>query len=345
MTNFTRATVDKKSGEPEPVERPDGRRDSRVYFSDNAIPGDTDNYWDGAYVWIVPGHEWSGYTGLVENYNSTSKTITTVISPFSTNYIPGSGDPYFLFGVKNALDYEREWWYDSENKELYLYAQGGVDPSSLYVEAKKCHNTFDLSGKSYITIDGINGRGGTVITDDSSTNLLLKNMKIEYVGHSSQNTKANEQADLGVLIKGSFNEINSCEIAYSSGPVVNIQGTDNRLINSYVYDGNYMGSYAGHTKITGRRHIISHNTLCESGRDVLTFRRLSESYLQYNDIYNAGRLTKDLGLIYTANTDGQNTIIHHNILHDNKSAHFADGLRSEERRVGKECRSRWSPYH
>src|SRR3989454_12487568 len=23
----------------------------------------------------------------------------------------------------------------------------------------------------------------------------------------------------------------------------------------------------------------------------------------------------------------------------------ADGLRSEERRVGKECRSRWSPYH
>src|SRR5256885_15328552 len=25
--------------------------------------------------------------------------------------------------------------------------------------------------------------------------------------------------------------------------------------------------------------------------------------------------------------------------------HAGDGLRSEERRVGKECRSRWSPYH
>ena len=24
---------------------------------------------------------------------------------------------------------------------------------------------------------------------------------------------------------------------------------------------------------------------------------------------------------------------------------FGDGVRSEERRVGKECRSRWSPYH
>ena len=30
-------------------------------------------------------------------------------------------------------------------------------------------------------------------------------------------------------------------------------------------------------------------------------------------------------------------------LHRNNSAVFAD--RSEERRVGKECRSRWSPYH
>ena len=26
-------------------------------------------------------------------------------------------------------------------------------------------------------------------------------------------------------------------------------------------------------------------------------------------------------------------------------AENVDGLRSEERRVGKECRSRWSPYH
>src|SRR2546425_4395657 len=27
------------------------------------------------------------------------------------------------------------------------------------------------------------------------------------------------------------------------------------------------------------------------------------------------------------------------------ATHLAHGLRSEERRVGKECRSRWSPYH
>src|SRR3712207_9566021 len=28
-----------------------------------------------------------------------------------------------------------------------------------------------------------------------------------------------------------------------------------------------------------------------------------------------------------------------------KNIGFSEGFRSEERRVGKECRSRWSPYH
>src|SRR3712207_7329255 len=33
------------------------------------------------------------------------------------------------------------------------------------------------------------------------------------------------------------------------------------------------------------------------------------------------------------------------LLTDRTSAILAHGTRSEERRVGKECRSRWSPYH
>ena len=33
------------------------------------------------------------------------------------------------------------------------------------------------------------------------------------------------------------------------------------------------------------------------------------------------------------------------VLIDRKNKPIAQGSRSEERRVGKECRSRWSPYH
>ena len=37
--------------------------------------------------------------------------------------------------------------------------------------------------------------------------------------------------------------------------------------------------------------------------------------------------------------------VHDKTDNDAKTAYENDGYRSEERRVGKECRSRWSPYH
>ena len=38
-------------------------------------------------------------------------------------------------------------------------------------------------------------------------------------------------------------------------------------------------------------------------------------------------------------------ITDHYKIEDLQSNFFKDIVRSEERRVGKECRSRWSPYH
>ena len=50
---------------------------------------------------------------------------------------------------------------------------------------------------------------------------------------------------------------------------------------------------------------------------------------------------KELGMDSAAITD-------HGVMYgviDFYRAARAEGIRSEERRVGKECRSRWSPYH
>ena len=41
---------------------------------------------------------------------------------------------------------------------------------------------------------------------------------------------------------------------------------------------------------------------------------------------------------------GKTTLVNH-ILSNKRGIKFAVIVRSEERRVGKECRSRWSPYH
>ena len=46
----------------------------------------------------------------------------------------------------------------------------------------------------------------------------------------------------------------------------------------------------------------------------------------------------DYQLLYCIAGEGLFTV-------DGHEYHITAGMRSEERRVGKECRSRWSPYH
>ena len=57
---------------------------------------------------------------------------------------------------------------------------------------------------------------------------------------------------------------------------------------------------------------------------------------------NAAKSMKDTG-IPSARLDAE--LILANTLRKNRTYLHAHHRRSEERRVGKECRSRWSPYH
>ena len=48
-------------------------------------------------------------------------------------------------------------------------------------------------------------------------------------------------------------------------------------------------------------------------------------------------------MIYQKDSSKAEEFIHHEEILD--TLEYAQNNRSEERRVGKECRSRWSPYH
>ena len=332
MTNFTRATTKSGTG----FVAGTNKEKSQLVDSDLKVFTDPHAF-DGATIWDVPGAAWTALTSKVETYDPETGTLTytsTLRGKNKSYYQPGAGSSYFVFGSYGLLDAENEWWYDEEKKELYVKTPGGVNPdeSGLYVEAKEYSNAFDLSDCSYVNIEGIDVRGATVITNESSSHIQLKNMHMEYVGHNSTlvlNSLTDNscvQDDLGVLLKGTFIEVNSCEVAYSSGPLINVQGSDNTVYNCYIHDGNYIGSYCGHTKLSGRRQFISNNTMTDSGRDTVSFRDLAESVVQYNDISGSARLTKDVGIMYAANTDGQNTLIHHNYIHDSYNPNVTNDM-------------------
>ena len=62
--------------------------------------------------------------------------------------------------------------------------------------------------------------------------------------------------------------------------------------------------------------------------------KVSEEY--YCTTINDTKVLK-LGILYGANASGKTNVL--------LALDFIRKIRSEERRVGKECRSRWSPYH
>ena len=73
---------------------------------------------------------------------------------------------------------------------------------------------------------------------------------------------------------------------------------------------------------------LSDNTLQAYKRDLKQFKRFLESYgIPYNRVHE-----EDMNLYIKE-------------LQDEGRKASSISRRSEERRVGKECRSRWSPYH
>jgi hypothetical protein len=78
--------------------------------------------------------------------------------------------------------------------------------------------------------------------------------------------------------------------------------------------------------IKGLNHQIIYNTIHTSGRDILKF-EAGGSVIAWNHMYGAGMICYDLGVLYSAGTDYRNTLIHHNLVHnDNWEHHPFNGI-------------------
>lgn len=158
---------------------------------------------------------------------------------------------------------------------------------------------------------------------------VLDGIKASYVSHRETNTeKYSSQAETGIRIAGQYNELKNSMIKYSSGRGVEIVGNGHRIVNNEIATTNYSGTYASALSVSGNAHLISHNTAYGSGRSILAFNggQLSNTRIQYNDFYEGGYLSHDLGLIYGVSLDADNVEIAYNKIHDNKATKANTGL-------------------
>lgn len=273
---------------------------------------------ENARFWIARGSAWDAVTTTLNDYNGKEKSININSQSDNFNYKPRTGNICYLFGNRELLDSEGEWWYDDNQNKLYIYSENS-QPNSVLVKQREC--VMDISSVSNIEICGIDTFSGKIKTDKNTNNIKFYDMSILYPEYSMIHTDLKG----GLILEGNNNKIINCELAYSAGDLLKITGTGNSVINTVFHDGCYVNAAGGLITDNGLRTLISHCTGYNSGRFILSTKSRA-GLVEYNNFYNGSSLTNDSGLIYGCYADFENTVFRYNKIHDNLAKDKANGL-------------------
>lgn len=296
---------------------------------DSHIPGTAEDI-KNSYLWCIGGAAWVAWNNKIVDFDEEKREIIVPAEDknpgYGHFYSPRVGNSYVLMGKKELLGAPGEWWYEEKEGLLYVWSRDGKAPSDHQMEYKSRMLTADFSGISYYHISGITFLGGGILTDSTSSYLHLDQLQVYYTYHCFLSGFDANSPYGSVNIEGHHITLENSELAYSSGSIVTIRGKYNRLFNCYIHHGGYGAVWKGAFSVAGTRNLVSHNTICYSGRDLVTIHGIREGVLEYNDLHHSGCITSDLGLTYGHNTDGNGTVIRYNYVHDNMADDCSFGI-------------------
>ncbi|MBM4040835.1 MAG: hypothetical protein FJ290_20225 [Planctomycetes bacterium] len=287
-----------------------------------------DDAWKGGVAWVLAGARWTSFTATIANYKSADKKVLFAIPDpawVREHMNPRRGGEFVLVGCLAGLDAPNEWWYDKGASTLYIIPPVDEDPNQHEILVRRRYAAIDLKGRSYVEFRGIDVHAGGVDMDDAD-HCTIERMRALYVAHTrGGGTAASLNEKCGVYIAGDHNTLRDCEIAFSAGDGIRVGGNHNRIINCYIHDTGYLGSYGAPIALSGYGHLVSHCTIHDTGRDGILLAGQAH-IVEFCDVYNTGFIASDTGLLYTVGNDGGGTEIHHNWFHDNKAAGLGLGI-------------------
>jgi hypothetical protein len=293
------------------------------------------NYWKGAQCIILTGQQWVTQIGTVVQSDSHQVTCTNRSHQWypsgQKNYL-GHGHAY-LINHMHALDHENEWHW--QNDTIYYYTE--KDIHELQIEARTKLYGFILDDQAYVQLNNLDLFMASIRLNNSSY-CSIDHVMVRYptpffhFKNSFERFNKNKDYSIdhwdgcGVIITGHHNLIQNSYIAHSWGDGISLGGVRNTIKNCIIEDCNWMAIHAAPIGMIGKEHQVLHNTLRETGRGGLVNNDVGRCKILYNNIYNYGYLTRDLGATHTYKTDGENTEIAYNWVHDRTSIRMAEGI-------------------
>ena len=266
-----------------------------------------------------PGGGWTAWKAFITSSTTGKVSFNLNKNPdwIRTAHAPADKGDYFLEGIKEALDYQNEWYFDSATKTLYIQLPGGIAPIDNEVKMRRRNLCVDLNSRNYIEIKNLAVFGGSIEISGNYNKIkgvssFYGNMNRGVVTGFSINSHA-----IYVKYNALYNEIEQCELGFSSGSGIWDAGNYTTIKNNYIHDFNFVGCYdAAMMARGGTGTMISNNTIKRGGRDCIQITS-KNSIVSYNDVSESNMIADDCGLLYTIGK-GLYMKIHHNWFHDTK---------------------------
>lgn len=303
-------------------------------YSDSFIThDDLPDYWDEGVMFWLGAHSGCAVqrqiTGIDAAANRLSFTPFPDFWPFGTHSPSrlenGHRGIFYLMGKLEALDNDREWYYDEATETLYYQAPGGVHPSAGTVEVAVRERTLDLS-RDHIEIDGLTFFGAPLrINGDHNTftNLIVR----ECVNTLITDADGAVAGGAAVLFYGTDNTIERSLVEEGSATGINIgmNATNTTVRNCIIRNFDKQGNHCSPLRSSGPNALVTRNRIYGSARDVTRVTGPG-SVLSYNEISDGLLANTDGGLFYvTGNSTPVDVEIHHNWFYSAYSPYYTSG--------------------
>lgn len=334
-------------------------------FSTSLLTQTQSNYYKDAIYNGGHGWNWAWQSGIVDTSTQGLLTLKQTTTTWWFNLAGDShGDLFpdnqqgYLTDSMNFLTYPGGW--ETSNGYLYLWTAGSDNPSGHTVEVKKRNLAFDLRGKSYINITGINVFASSM-TMYQASNIVIDSCQFSYISHfllwddardgyidgkDANGVGAPQRGEVGIYIGGQNNIFKNSTIRYSAGAGLFLTGLNATITNNNIHDCGYAGTYLGNIFISydpgttestiKGGHTITNNTLYNGGRALI---HVSSFNTSTNTSYNSMEISNNIlhdGMILdqdggsafygwqmVLNADGKRTQVHHNIMYNSWGDYWA----------------------
>lgn len=244
-------------------------------------------------------------------------------------------DHYFLSWKLEALDTPTEWFLDATSRTLYLWTPDGKNPASHKVEGKTRDYAFEVSGKEFIEISGIDFFATTFKIEGNYC--TVDSCHLLYPTYSRRITESKDVLE-PTLMSGSHNKVRNCIAAYSEAPGFTMGGTENRLENCLIHDIGWrgLGSGFGVDMRQSSNSVIRRCTVYNiGGSEGIRLASRGRMIAEYNYVHHGGLVQSDGALFQTGSPNIAGTVIRYNWVHDHIAFNWGgNGIRGDDQTRG-----------